>query len=428
MRELHVDRPLVTLIRAAQEAAKAKDFERALILWGELRGRAAIGPRHAAMVLTGLADALAALGRSDEAQALADEAAADPATAPAAAVLRLKLAEQRADWPGALQAAASLSALMPQDPRGQAGTARAMLAQGRLIEAEQAAEAAMTLSATFADPYVTHARVAMARRDWPEALRRWSALEAAFPKHPTAARLRAQIQAKLHFLADEDQPADSYSPASAEPPAATAEFLMRFESLGPNCEFGFLQQAFGAEPLGLLRWAGTRPSCLIDALKHRFEGMGDPQQTRLMFKKGPLYFTEDLRYGIIVHTGISRDEAAADVVYRKQCRRLAFLRDRLLADLESHHKVFVHAPYRIEDPDLAEIMRLLGGYGPNTLLCVRLADAGHPPGTIDIAGRLVTGYSACEGWVWEDGRQRWTIDHAQWLSFLHAAWHAHTPS
>ena len=30
--------------------------------------------------------------------------------------------------------------------------------------------------------------------------------------------------------------------------------LLRFESIGSDCEFGAVQRRYGAEPLGLLRW------------------------------------------------------------------------------------------------------------------------------------------------------------------------------
>ena len=34
------------------------------------------------------------------------------------------------------------------------------------------------------------------------------------------------------------------------------ELLLQFEPIGDNCEFGLMQQYFGAEPLSLLRFAG----------------------------------------------------------------------------------------------------------------------------------------------------------------------------
>src|SRR4029077_19430059 len=90
---------------------------------------------------------------------------------------------------------------------------------------------------------------------------------------------------RLHFSRERDQ---------ARQPAATGtvllsgatdfatlppdQLMMRFESLGENCEFGLAQRRCGAEPLGLLRFASAPLPVLLAGLRGRFEGMGDPEQ------------------------------------------------------------------------------------------------------------------------------------------------------
>src|SRR5579885_2880091 len=77
-----------------------------------------------------------------------------------------------------------------------------------------------------------------------------------------------------------------FSPALGEPVAAGAgpamgsdaalppdQLMMRFESLGENCEFGLAQRRCGAEPLGLLRFASAPLEKLLAGLEGRFEGM-----------------------------------------------------------------------------------------------------------------------------------------------------------
>jgi tetratricopeptide (TPR) repeat protein len=62
----------------------------------------------------------------------------------------------------------------------------------------------------------------------------------------------------------------------------TRDILMCFESLGgthQGCEFGNVQRHYGAEPLGLLRWAEMTPDNLMAALECGFEGVGDPENT-----------------------------------------------------------------------------------------------------------------------------------------------------
>ena len=63
------------------------------------------------------------------------------------------------------------------------------------------------------------------------------------------------------------------------------EIMLEFESLGGHpwgCEFGTVQRAFGAEPLGLLRWTEMPVEYIIKALKTRFfVGVGLPENTEI---------------------------------------------------------------------------------------------------------------------------------------------------
>lgn len=49
--------------------------------------------------------------------------------------------------------------------------------------------------------------------------------------------------------------------------------VARFESLGDNCEFGFVQRRSGVEDGGLLRWAVSPPEALLKAIRSRFSGV-----------------------------------------------------------------------------------------------------------------------------------------------------------
>ena len=52
-------------------------------------------------------------------------------------------------------------------------------------------------------------------------------------------------------------PDDDMGMVDVPPPGCTfrPDLVSRFESLGDNCEFGFVQRFHGAEPSALLRWA-----------------------------------------------------------------------------------------------------------------------------------------------------------------------------
>ncbi|HTB62967.1 MAG TPA: hypothetical protein VK737_05200 [Opitutales bacterium] len=57
------------------------------------------------------------------------------------------------------------------------------------------------------------------------------------------------------------------------PPALDAKILARFESLGDNCEFGFVQRQCGMEDGGLLRWAVSPLENLMAILESDFAGL-----------------------------------------------------------------------------------------------------------------------------------------------------------
>jgi hypothetical protein len=58
--------------------------------------------------------------------------------------------------------------------------------------------------------------------------------------------------------------------------AEQREALLNVQSLGVNCEIGFVQRLVGAEPLGLFRWTFAPLDKLLPALESRFEGLGAP--------------------------------------------------------------------------------------------------------------------------------------------------------
>jgi hypothetical protein len=72
----------------------------------------------------------------------------------------------------------------------------------------------------------------------------------------------------------------------AEAILSDRELVIQFESLGDNCELGLVQRMAGAEPLGLLRFAGVPLRHLIRAMEARFEGMADTANIRVEPQNG----------------------------------------------------------------------------------------------------------------------------------------------
>ncbi len=179
------------------------------------------------------------------------------------------------------------------------------------------------------------------------------------------------------------------------------DMILKFEGLGgtsQGCEFGLVQREFGAEPVGLLRWTGMTAESLAAALEADFEGVGTPEQTILDYFQWPThreYRTEDRRFLINMHTWVREDEKPYDAMFQMMCRRLAFLRDKLLDDLSRAEKIFV---FKMGDricsnEEIARIHAALRRHGPNTLLYVRIADGAHPGGTVEqVQDGLLIGY------------------------------------
>ena len=175
------------------------------------------------------------------------------------------------------------------------------------------------------------------------------------------------------------------------------ELMLAFESLGDNCEFGLLQRRAGVEPLGLLRFAGVSLGKLVTALQARFDGLGttktvtvypagEPGRRELMVHETFL----DTRY----HTFIREGELDADELCKREARRLAFLRRKMLEDLAVGAKIWVWRESGMTDPSrLQPLLDILRAYGPNILLWVVAADNDHTPGTVArLDSDLLKGY------------------------------------
>ncbi len=87
--------------------------------------------------------------------------------------------------------------------------------------------------------------------------------------------------------------------------SSSADLALLFESAGDNCEFGFVQNKFGVDPGGLLRWAVTPFRGLLGLLDN------DLREIESLDDLLPL--TDDMvrntRYGIYFHSVLRSSEA-----------------------------------------------------------------------------------------------------------------------
>jgi hypothetical protein len=164
------------------------------------------------------------------------------------------------------------------------------------------------------------------------------------------------------------------------------DLMMQFESIGQNCEFGIVQRAYKAEPLGLLRWASVSFPNLISGLSAKFEGLGAPDAVQIRLANGE-YMADETRYKITYHTFVRQGETTPEALHEREHKRLRYLADKLIQDLEEAEKIFV---YKKDEPlsedQIRQLHAALRVFGPNTLLWVAAMDATHSAGTVEWLG------------------------------------------
>jgi tetratricopeptide (TPR) repeat protein len=281
---------------------------------------------------------------------------------------------------------ASLRKRVDPSAEVEAAYIRALCSAGQIPTAEQVCAAARTTWPGERAIWLEYARIASRQADWEEWVRRLEQARAALPNDDNLARelhtARAQITA----------------PEAAGAEAPDGGMWGRFESIGGTdmgCEFGMMQRSHGANTLGLLRWARTRPHEMIAALECEFEGVGDDEHTELdtvrVSADREEYITKDKRFFMESHTFVRTCDAPADRMHTQTCRRLRFLKGKLLEDLRAGGgKVFVYkAETPIDDATILEIHAGLASFGDNALLCVMRGDATHPIGSVRQLGHGV---------------------------------------
>jgi hypothetical protein len=173
------------------------------------------------------------------------------------------------------------------------------------------------------------------------------------------------------------------------PDAPDHATMARFESIGQSCEVAFAQNHYRVDTAGLLRWAGIDVHGLTEALRARFEGVGHPANTELVwFDEVQEYRVRDTRW-FFAHTGVGRrftDPADEERFRLQTCARLRLQRRRLLAEIVAATKILIFA---CRDPSLGEdtVLALHGAVraiGPATLFVVRIARLGEPAGDVRV--------------------------------------------
>jgi hypothetical protein len=171
----------------------------------------------------------------------------------------------------------------------------------------------------------------------------------------------------------------------ATPPSRRDTGLAEFESLGDNCEFGFVQQYFDIRlPPGLLRWAATDHRRLLSGLTNSFAALTLPNLIRVLpgdpdYRLATPYFN--------LHSFQPTDAGAVmqhDAMHRRGVAVLGFLRRKLLRDIAEARKIFVFKTDAadFDEPAMRGLHAALRRHGSAALLCVTPAAAGAPAGEV----------------------------------------------
>ncbi|MCW8306175.1 hypothetical protein AruPA_03930 [Acidiphilium sp. PA] len=169
--------------------------------------------------------------------------------------------------------------------------------------------------------------------------------------------------------------------------------LRRFESLGPDCEFGFVQRHAGVEPLSLFRFTSAPAGTFLRAAAERFKGVAAPDSIEIFQdSKTPEWFCRIEPYGFVFHTGQYAGASDPDAVKLEQKRRLPFMLRLFLHELESARRIFVRGGNSTFE-EVTAICDAIGAYGRGIVLWVTLADERNRPGSVRRhSERLYIGY------------------------------------
>ena len=401
---------------------------------GEVGRALAADPHSAALrALVGLV--AARRGAWDEAAAAWDAVGdlTDPgsreAVAPFLAALKTAAWRTKFTDPGASHAIWSrLAGTCPDDPDILDGRADALIRLGRLDDAAPDLDRALRLHPVHRGLRMTEALLAAKRGQWDDVIAQLTAILARYPDDDQAREALSRATMEVAFAragAPDTPPVVRPQDVGLVRDDAVRTLLLGFESLGQDCEFGLVQRRFGAEPLGLFRWNSVSVHTLTDAVEAGLEGLGDPEHTRVSLWADAEYYVTDTRWHFGMHTFTTRHEMAEDVIHRKMCARLAYLRDKFLDDLRDARKTCVLKQDGVDLPTLERLRDALRAFGPVRLLCVqplsRAPDAVR--GTIRTGRAYRAGDDLLLGFVPKlgNGVGRWDIQFDDWVSICRSS-------
>ena len=373
----------VALLSERAKLASARgDWAQAIEAWEAVRAQTPASPQAVA----GIADVLLRQKKYEEAETFLFPEIHRFPDRPDIGISYAQIANRRRMWSEAVVRWGSLETRFPDNAVMLGGMAEALWATKDLQALMPVLDRLLVRDPDNVTAAILYARLELRQNRPADALARLTAADARWPRN--SGIMATLNDARMHALVVADEEvnvgAPAHVPARTDKAAASDNLFEQFESLGNGCEFGLLQRKFGAEPLGLLRWGSITPRGLINMLERRFEGVGDVAHTSIK-PDGDNYVLSDHQYEMGMQTFIATSTKAADTLLPKLCNRLRYLARELMENMEEADRILVYKIVgQMTEQDVQRLWRAVGNYGKNALLLVKLADAEHPAGSIEI--------------------------------------------
>lgn len=234
-----------------------------------------------------------------------------------------------------------------------------------------------------------------------------------FSDSPDTRRIAIAFHKVALILREEDIRS---STASVEP--SDRELAVLFESLGGDCEFGFVQRALGSEPLGLLRFAGMAAKDLATLLRTGLDELGTDENLSVHEQDGQVW-AWDSRFCFGSHIFGPYDPHDLEALRKRETKRIGLLSKKLKRDLAEGTKIFVFKSRDdADDAEMESLHEALRSYGSHHLLWVNRCGGDRPRATLEQLGA-----NLFRGWVAPpSGKLEETTNLADWIWLCRAAW------
>lgn len=169
--------------------------------------------------------------------------------------------------------------------------------------------------------------------------------------------------------------------------------ISKFESIGENCEFGFVQRNLNYEAGGLLRWAFCPPDELAEAIENRFSGLYEFENLTPSADD----MVRDARYNLFFHTKMYSENGEFKLdaeqrleIHRDEKEKSVYLIQKFIETVEANQHIFVFKRNgEIYDEQVRRIHRALSAIRPSRLLWVDDAEDGDVGSVVQLDDGLV---------------------------------------